>query len=275
MPESSNIYDRALICLMSTVPTEKVTSTTDFNEALLAGKLSFQSAMSPVREIVIPGRPENPRLIDGKDVPRRGLGSVEGRIALLHALAHIEFNAINLALDAVYRFRSMPHQFVRDWARVASEEAFHFSLLNDRLATLGSTYGELPAHNGLWDMAVRTDHDPLVRMALVPRVLEARGLDVAPAMIEKLRTCGDQVSADILQTIYQDEIDHVRIGNHWFVELCRQRDLQAQVTFIELLKEFTQGFLRGPFNLPARTRAGFSEAELRALDTLDANKIAT
>lgn len=267
----NNIYDQAYDCLMTKSPAAKLQKTLAFEADLRASSDGFvDSACEPIR-IEVPGRPENPELINAKDVPQRGLGSVEGRTALLHALAHIEFNAINLALDAVYRFRGMPRQYVLDWARIAREEAYHFSLVADRLTELGSHYGALPAHNGLWDMAVRTDHDVMVRMALVPRVLEARGLDVAPKMIDKLRLLGDESSAAILDIIYHDEIDHVRIGNHWFIELCRQRELQPQKIFVSLLEQYTRGFLRGPFNRSARTLAGFTDEELSHLERLSAN----
>lgn len=266
----NNFYDQAFDCLMTTDPRDKANKTQAFEKALLAHSGDFENTMSEPVRIQVPGRPVKPELINAKDVPQRGLGSVEGRAALMHALAHIEFNAINLALDAIYRFRNMPKQYVLDWARIAREEAYHFTLISDRLTELGSHYGALPAHNGLWDMAVKTDHDVMVRMALVPRVMEARGLDVAPKMIDKLRLLGDEASAAILDIIYHDEIDHVRIGNHWFVTLCGQRGLQPQKTFISLLEEYTRGFLRGPFNRSARTLAGFTDEELSHLERLGA-----
>ncbi len=267
----NNIYEQVYDCLMTTDPSEKAQKTFVFEKSLRALDVWPVDVFAKPAKVKIPGRPEQPELIDAKNVPRRGLGSEQGRVALLHALAHIEFNAINLALDAVYRFRHMPKQYMLDWARIAREEAYHFSLVSDRLNELGSYYGAMPAHNGLWDMAIRTDHDVMVRMALVPRVLEARGLDVAPKMIEKLRHLGDEPSAAILDIIYQDEIDHVRIGNHWFIELCRQRDLHPQQTFISLVEEYTHGFLRGPFNKPGRSLAGFTDEEISALERLDAN----
>ncbi|MEJ2654165.1 MAG: ferritin-like domain-containing protein [Acidihalobacter sp.] len=151
-------------------------------------------------------------------MPRRGLGTREGRAALVHAVAHIEFNAINLALDAVYRFRSLPRAYYDDWLRVADEEARHFMLLADRLTDFGMRYGDLPAHNGLWEMAVKTADDWLLRMALVPRVLEARGLDVTPGMIERLRQAGDMETVAALEVILREEVGHVAIGSRWFEE---------------------------------------------------------
>ena len=212
------------------------------------------------------GRPARPALVAPSSLPRRGLGSVQGRIALLHAVAHIEFNAINLALDAVARFTGMPEDFYRDWLSVAFDEARHFRLLEARLHQLGAAYGDLPAHNGLWEMAEKTAHDPLVRMALVPRVLEARGLDVTPGMIEKLRQAGDEDSVACLEIILEEEVRHVAIGSRWFRYLCEARGQESEATFHSLLAEYFADGLRGPFNHPARREAGFSEAELEALE---------
>jgi|SRR6056297_423571 len=212
------------------------------------------------------GRPERPGLVTPASLPRRGLGSAQGRIALLHAVAHIEFNAINLALDAAARFGGMPDEFYSDWLSVAFDEARHFRLLETRLHELGAAYGDLPAHNGLWEMAERTAHDPLVRMALVPRVLEARGLDVTPGMIEKLDHVGDHASVACLEVILEEEVRHVAIGSRWFRHLCRQRGLDAEDTFRSLLGEYFAGGLRGPFNHPARLEAGFTQSELEGLE---------
>ena len=257
---------------MNTNVAEKTAETLGLQEIFDTGERPQSRGDFAVRRLPVPGRPVKPELIDGKNVPRRALGKTEGRIALLHALAHIEFNAINLALDAVYRFE-MPDAFAGDWLQIAAEEAYHFNLIETRLQSLGSFYGAMPAHNSLWDMAVRTDHDVMVRMALVPRVQEARGLDVAPPMIKRLRQVGDSESADILEIIYRDEIGHVKIGNHWFLKLSEERGLDPSSTFTALLKEYTHGFLRGPFNRDARIQAGFSETELKALEMLDANAV--
>jgi len=214
------------------------------------------------------GRPGRPRLVNPGQLPRRGLGSVEGRQALIHAIAHIEFNAINLGLDAALRFAGMPDAYYRDWLSVAVDEARHFRMLNDRLTELGVTYGDFPAHNGLWDMAEKTAHDPLVRMALVPRVLEARGLDVTPGMIERLKGAGDSRTVELLGIILHEEERHVAIGSHWFSELCRERSLDPDSTFDELLERYFTGQLRGPFNIPARRRAGFTEPEIERLEAM-------
>ncbi|POZ61720.1 ferritin-like domain-containing protein [Chromobacterium alticapitis] len=214
------------------------------------------------------GRPERPELVHPARVPRRSLSSRQGHGALLHAIAHIEFNAVNLALDAAWRFRELPDAFVDDWLRVAAEEAGHFRLLQARLADLDFRYGDFPAHDGLWAMTRKTDQDPLARMALVPRVLEARGLDVTPGIQRRLAAIGDAVSVAALDIILRDEVGHVRIGNHWFCELCRQRGLEPQATFRRLLEEHAMQLHRGDYNLPAREAAGFFDDELAALARL-------
>lgn len=213
-----------------------------------------------------PGRPSKPELVDPRRLERRSFATESGRVRLLHAFAHIEFNAINIALDAVYRFRDVPADFVGDWLLVASEEARHFQMLEAELERRGSYYGAYPAHRGLWDMVCKTRDNLLHRMALVPRVMEARGLDVTPAMITKFRQFEDEAAAAILETIYRDEIGHVRIGNNWFCWLCEQQNLDPPATFRELVERFMEGKLRGPFNYSARIEAGFSSTELEALE---------
>jgi uncharacterized ferritin-like protein (DUF455 family) len=213
-----------------------------------------------------PGMPDKPELVDPSKLARRSIGTEQGRITLLHAVAHIEFNAINIALDAAYRFQQMPDSYVGDWLLVASEEALHFTLLKDELEARNSYYGAFDAHRGLWDMVCKTRHDVLHRMALVPRVMEARGLDVTPAMIKKFRKIGDESACDILQRIYQDEIGHVRIGNHWFQYLCEQRGIDLIAGFRSLIAEYLGEGLRGPFNWEARQLAGFSRQELASLE---------
>lgn len=227
-------------------------------------------SVSSVRLLESPGRPLTPVLVETPQLAKRGLGSTIGRIALVHSLAHIEFNAINLALDAVYRFRDMPLDYYSQWLSVAADEAIHFGLLCERLNSLGSHYGALPAHDGLWDMARRTDHDVLVRMALVPRILEARGLDVAPPMIAKLIQLGDEDTATILQRIYTDEIRHVEIGNRWFRHVCADRGLDGTAVFRDLLKGKNSGYLRSPYNDEARLQAGFNQPELALIREMEA-----
>ena len=213
----------------------------------------------------LPGRPLRPELIAATAVPRRGIGSLEGRAALIHALAHIEFNAINLALDVVWRFATLPPNFYREWMQVAREEALHFSLLQAHLKTLGFDYGDFPAHNGLWEMAEKTGNDVLARLALVPRTLEARGLDASIPMRDKLLAIGDTAAAAIIDIILRDEIRHVAIGNFWYRHLCRERNLDPIATYATLAARFEAPRLRGPFNREARLAAGFEQAEIDAL----------
>ena len=213
----------------------------------------------------IPGRPLRPLLVPPLMVPRRSMASVEGRAVLLHALAHIEFNAINLALDALWRFDGMPAAYYTDWLQVAAEEALHFSLLCAHLRTQGFAYGDFAAHDSLWELAEKTQHDVLARIALVPRTMEARGLDASPPMRAKLAQAGDHAAAAILDIILRDEISHVAVGNRWYGWLCAERGLDPLATYAELAATFRAPTLRGPFNLAARRAAGFSEAELAAL----------
>ncbi|PYE21936.1 ferritin-like domain-containing protein [Paraburkholderia silvatlantica] len=218
----------------------------------------------------LPGRPAEPPLVEPRELQRRSMSTPQGRVVLLHALAHIEFNAINLALDAVWRFPAMPDAFYADWLKVAAEEAYHFSLLRARLADYGHAYGDFPAHNGLWEMCERTSADVLARMALVPRVLEARGLDASPPIRARLKQAGDDPSAALLDIILRDEVGHVRIGNHWFRHLCEARDLDPHAAWLALARQYHAPRLRGPFNFEARRSAGFDAAELKALAAQDA-----
>jgi len=215
----------------------------------------------------IPGTPGKPELVSPLSVKRRAMNTPEGRAILIHALAHIEFNAINLALDAIWRFAGMPREYYADWLQVADEEALHFSLLAGHLQAQGYAYGDFPAHNSLWEMAAKTQHDILARIALVPRTMEARGLDATPQVRAKLAQAGDMAAAVILDTILRDEIGHVAIGNQWYGWLCGQRGLEPVATYARLAAEYQAPVMRGPFNLEARRAAGFSELELAALPT--------
>jgi uncharacterized ferritin-like protein (DUF455 family) len=219
-------------------------------------------------QLPIPGHPPKPELVSPLSVKRRAMNTPEGRAILIHALAHIEFNAINLALDAIWRFADMPREYYADWLQVADEEALHFSLLTGHLQDLGYAYGDFPAHNSLWEMAAKTQHDILARIALVPRTMEARGLDATPQVRAKLAQAGDQAASAILDIILRDEIGHVAIGNRWYNRLCEQRGLEPVSTYARLAAEYHAPVLRGPFNLPARRAAGFSEPELAALRNL-------
>jgi uncharacterized ferritin-like protein (DUF455 family) len=259
-----DLHQAALAALLESEPEAKCRASAGLSEDLQAGQLS-PSASAPPIELPVPGRPAKPHLVPPRQLPRRGLGSVEGRAAFLHAIAHIEFNAINLALDAVYRFRGMPDGFYKDWAEIAADEARHFQMLSARLGELGFAYGDFDAHNGLWDMACRTAHDSLVRMALVPRVLEARGLDVTPGMIQRLRQVGDEASIEILELILREEVGHVAAGSRWFEWCCERDGREPEATFRELLALHAPDVVRPPFNRAARMAAGFTRSELIAL----------
>jgi uncharacterized ferritin-like protein (DUF455 family) len=213
----------------------------------------------------LPGRPERPRRVIPAKLPRRSPFTPEGRASLLHAVAHIEFNAINLACDAIWRFADLPHAYYLDWARVAAEEALHFSLLNEHLATLGHAYGDFDAHDGLWTMAERTAHDLLARLALVPRVLEARGLDATPPMQARLAQAGDHRAVEILDVILRDEVGHVAIGNRWYRHACAQAGVDPILHESQLATQYGVPRPQPPFNLSARRAAGFNEAEITAL----------
>jgi uncharacterized ferritin-like protein (DUF455 family) len=229
-----------------------------------AGQLEAGQFEDPA-PLIEAGRPERPVLAQPKDMPQRKLNGPEGHAALIHALTHIEFTAINLALDVVYRFQDLPTDFHSDWLRIAAEEAYHFWLLRDHLRTLGHDYGDFPAHGGLWETAMETRHDPLARMAVIPRYFEARGLDVTPGIQNKLRAYGDQAGGDILDIILRDEIGHVAAGDRWFRYLCEQRSLDPEPEYREQIDAAGLPRPRKPFNQEARTRAGFSLQEMAAL----------
>ena len=260
------LQDAARECFDCADPQRKCALTLAAHAAFIAGNLPPACAATWREPPASPGRPQRPELVPPREVPQRGLGSAEGRAALVHAVAHIEFNAINLAWDAVLRFPGMPPEYCRDWTGVAADEARHFGLLSRRLAELGHAYGDFAAHDGLWEMAIKTSDSCLARMALVPRVLEARGLDVTPGMIARLRAAGDDDTAGILEVILREEVAHVAAGSRWFRFCCEREGLDPAATFRLLLRErLAGGMPRGPFNLEARRRAGFDEAELESL----------
>jgi uncharacterized ferritin-like protein (DUF455 family) len=260
------LFSAAYACLTCDHIETKLELVFALNQSLQQGRINIHSNQSIIESVLTPGRPAKPVMVAAQAVNKRKLSTPDGRSAFIHSLAHIEFNAINLALDAVYRFREMPREFHADWLQVAMEEAGHFILLRDHLRTKGHDYGDFTAHNGLWEMAVVTDHDPLVRMALVPRVLEARGLDVLPGIMHKFASCGANDTVHILQKIMDDEIGHVAIGNRWYAWLCRQRNVEPLETFRSLLHQYKADRFRGPFETGARRAAGFSEAELQMLE---------
>ncbi|MDX8392312.1 MAG: ferritin-like domain-containing protein [Mariprofundaceae bacterium] len=258
------LFVAASTALAETDVDAKLNQTHELAAAWESGSLQRKTcAVLPAASV---GRPCKPERVHPRNMPRRGLGSGHGRIRMMHAVAHIEFNAVNLALDAVHRFQFMTDDYYSDWLHVADEEAKHFAMIRDWLRQQGSDYGAFDAHDGLWEMAEKTADDVLERMALIPRVLEARGLDVTPGIIDKLTQAGQMDMVAILQVIYEEEIGHVKIGNHWFRHVCAERGLEAEATFFKLLKKHFPDGLHGPFNLDARREAGFSPHELALLN---------
>jgi uncharacterized ferritin-like protein (DUF455 family) len=252
---------RALALLLTADPAAKAAGVRALHAA--PPPLDADAALCP--EAPLPGRPERPRLVDPAALPRRSPFTTAGRAALLHAVAHIEFNAINLALDALWRFPGLPEAYYRDWLQVAAEEALHFTLLSNHLGTLGHAYGDFDAHDGLWAMTERTAGDLTARMALVPRTLEARGLDATPPMQRRLAQAGDARAVEILDLILRDEIGHVAIGNRWYRWCCAREGVDPEAHARLLAARHGAPALRPPFNTEARRAAGFSEAEIAAL----------
>lgn len=261
---------RALDILAIDAPHDKAGATRALAQDFADGRVALDEAatLTVPPDLTLPGRPARPVLVQAVKVPKRSAFTPEGRAALVHAIAHIEFNAINLALDAVWRFPGMPRAFYADWLKVAAEESLHFGLLAEHLHTLGASYGDFDAHDGLWTMAERTAGDVLARMALVPRTLEARGLDATPPLQAKFARAGDRRAVDILAIILRDEVGHVEIGNRWYRFLCGQRGLDPVALYPDLVARYQAPRLRAPFNLEARRAAGFDEAELTALQSL-------
>ena len=265
-----SVRQAARAALRLTDPAAKVQAVLALWAQAASGALSFDPSVS-VDVLAraapgdIPGRPALPRLVHPRAVAQRSVHTPEGRAALLHAVVHIEFNAINLALDAVWRFAGMPEQFYRDWLRVAREEAEHFTMLHAHLRHMGWKYGDFVAHDGLWAMCEKTADDIVARMALVPRTLEARGLDATPLIQKRLRAIDAEdarTTATLLDTILRDEIGHVAIGNHWYRWLCERDGLDAVPHYGVLVERYAAPRLKPPFNEAARKQAGFSQAEL-------------
>lgn len=271
--DARDLFAAAQHCLDARDPDTKVALTHAYARRFSASELPIDPAAPAPAPIRMPGRPDRPCLVHPRSLPRRGFGTTEGRAAFIHAIAHIELNAIDLGWDAVYRFRGLPPDYYADWVRVADDEARHFVLLRDRLRELGFDYGDFDAHNGLWEMCEKTAHDGMARMALVPRVLEARGLDVTPGMIVKLRSLGDTATVAILELILREEVAHVAAGSRWFRWFCERRELEPDATFRALLADYARAVLHGPFNLDARAAAGFSDEELAALQAIDAERV--
>ncbi len=259
----ANLYAQAHRLLLVSDQKEKCQGCLTLFEAWQLGKLSFDPIeLDPIAEA---GWPARLKKVAPRRLPKRGAHSQEARGALIHALTHIEFSAINLALDAIWRFRQMPQGFACDWLRVAYEEAIHFQMLHDRLEAHGLAYGDYPVHLSLWETALKTAHDPLLRMALIPRALEARGLDVNPGMSARFRSAGDEATVAALERILRDEVGHVAAGTRWFRYLCEERGLEPEMTYFSLLDEHFTAAVRCPLHLEARLEAGFTEAELHQL----------
>lgn len=259
------LRSRALEVLLLADPGEKAVQARALFDAMPA--LPLDAGAHLEEPPGLPGRPQRPLLVPAKEVPTRSPFTPAGRAALLHSIAHIEFNAINLALDVTWRFAGLPDDFYRDWLRVASEEALHFTLLRDHLRALGHDYGDFPAHDGLWTMARRTAHDIVARLALVPRTLEARGLDATPPLRAKFARAGDARAVEILDVILRDEIGHVAIGNRWYRFACERAGLDPVAIYPELAARHDAPRLRPPFNHEARRAAGFTDAEIAWLDS--------
>ncbi|MGV6827158.1 MAG: ferritin-like domain-containing protein [bacterium] len=263
----SSLFDVARECLLQRDPSDKIIAVNAMSEAWTSGQLELSGATHPI-DIVNPGRPDKPELLSAREMPRRRLGSPEGHAAMIHSIGHIEFNAINLACDAVYRFREMPPAYYSDWIKVAVEEGYHFSLISQRLQNLGYHYGDFPGHDGLWELAQKTSHDVMARMALIPRVMEARGLDVTPDIRRRFKEIGDQETVAILDIILRDEVGHVEAGTRWFRHVCEQRGQESEDTYFELLAEYFPSGIRCPLHVSARLDAGFTEQELERLESL-------
>lgn len=263
----NNIFEFAENCLHNADIAEKLTLTHQAWQLLENNALDFSSTR-PVQSIDLTRFPEQPQLLAPRFMPKRKLTTSQGKVAFFHAIAHVEFMAIYLAWDILYRFRGLPELFYKDWLRVADEEAQHFALLQAHLNTMNASYGELPAHTGLWDNAQDTAHDVLARLALVPRCLEARGLDVTPALIEKFQQLGDNASVALLERILTDEVGHVERGSYWFNFVCQQRGLEPELSYQRLIADYFRGHKpKGPFNKEMRIIAGFTPAELDWLES--------
>lgn len=268
MNTTQSVYPRLLSALNASDPETKCCLADEIFSGFSDGILDNRPSEPPA-DFRFAGRPAKPDLVPSTAVRARKIGTPEGYAAMLHAICHIEFNAVNLALDAAYRFRNLPAEFTADWLRVAHEEALHFRLMRARLQAYGYDYGSFEAHNHLWDMAYKTAYDPLVRMALVPRVLEARGLDVTPAIRAKVAQKGDTETCSVLDIIYRDEVGHVQIGNRWYQYLCAERSLEPIALFRTLISRYDLFIFRGYVNIEARERAGFSRFELDMLEDFE------
>jgi len=261
-----NLFEEAQRCFLLTDPDEKIEATREVAHRYLAGKLDWQSRDTPI-QYKAPGRLDKPQIVTPRKAPKRGFNSPLQRARLLHALTHIELTAVNLAWDTIYRFREMPKAYYDDWAQTAIDEANHFIDLRTLMRQLDFDYGDFNVHDEIWNAAVQTSGDIMDRMAVVHRVLEARALDIVPQSIDRFTAIGEHASARALTTIANDEVAHVSAGSRWFRYRCEQEGLDADSTFFKLVKQYTKGYAKGPFNLEIRREAGFSENELSLLES--------
>ena len=268
------LREAALAILADTNPQAKVNQLFSLFEDYFSEHIAINlSGNFDSQNLHLPGRPKRPDLVAPKFVPKRKMDTVEGRAILWHSLAHIEFNAMNLALDAIWRFPNMPQAYYEDWLKVAKEESYHFSLISAHLQSFGFSYGDFPAHNSLWEMVERTSDSVIARMALVPRTMEARGLDAVPEIRDRFKQIKDDRAVEILEIILRDEIGHVLVGNRWFNFLCANENLSPIVTYRELAEKYRAPTLRGPFNFEAREQAGFTSEELELLESLSDKRV--
>jgi uncharacterized ferritin-like protein (DUF455 family) len=262
----TELRQTALEILAITDPSIKVSRTFQLFDNHQQQSLDLDTAASyDAAGLNLPGRPEKPLLVPPLEVPKRKMDTIAGRASLLHSLAHIEFNAMNLALDAIWRFPSMPVEYYADWLKVAKEEAYHFTLVNEHMQSLGFTYGDFSAHNSLWEMVERTTDSVMARMALVPRTMEARGLDAVPMIRDRFKQVKENRAVEILEIILRDEIGHVFVGNRWFNFLCAKEGVSPIAAYRDLAARYRAPVLRGPFNIEARRQAGFTSEELNLL----------
>ncbi|MCW8929519.1 MAG: ferritin-like domain-containing protein [Gammaproteobacteria bacterium] len=269
-----NLYDEAKKCFLTVDPDEKLALSLEIVGAWDSGQLEWKEGDSlqhePPLQLNQPGRQDKPVLVEVSKVKNRGFKSVQQRASLIHALVHIEMTAVNLSWDSVYRYRHMPKEYYDDWVQTAKEESQHFFMLRQSLRDMGYDYGDFPAHNELWQMAVNTADDLMARMAIVHRVLEARALDVVPFSVDKFRNLGDSKTADSLVVIANDEIGHVNSGSRWFRYQCEKEQVDPDKMFFTLIQKYLKSTPKGPFNREARLKAGFSLAEMQELERLDA-----
>jgi uncharacterized ferritin-like protein (DUF455 family) len=263
------LREAALAILTNTDPQFKVSQLHHLFDKYQHQRIALNlSTVFDCQNLQLPGRPVKPELVPPLQVPKRRMDTVEGRAMLWHSLAHIEFNAMNLALDAIWRFTNMPQDYYEDWLQVAKEESDHFSLINAHMQSFGYSYGDFVAHNSLWEMVERTTDSVIARMALVPRTMEARGLDAVPGIRDRFKQIKDGRAVEILEIILRDEIGHVLIGNRWFNFLCVGENLSPITAYRELARKYHAPILRGPFNVEARQQAGFTSEELSLLEVL-------